>query len=135
LRYFVEDDPQQNIVQRAVDRIFESGEDLYFTPQVVREAWSVLTRPKTVGGYSQTKEEASHFLAETNKVFVLIHDVPEMHERWFELVKSYGVLGRQVHDAYHVATMMEHGLTFVLSLNARDFNRYAGISVVHPSEV
>jgi len=62
LRYFVEDDPAQAQLERAVDKIFDGGEDLYFTPQVARESWAVLTRRRTLAATGRTPEEASLFL-------------------------------------------------------------------------
>jgi len=133
LRYFVEDDPLQALVERAVDHIFDSGENIYFTPQVARESWAVLTRPKNVGGYAQTSSEASKFIEEAGLAFAFIPDVPDIYTRWIEIVKIHDVAGRQVHDAYHVAAMMTHGLTQILTLDERDFRRYPEITVANPA--
>jgi predicted nucleic acid-binding protein len=40
-----------------------------------------------------------------------------------------------VHDARLVAAMLAHGVPQLLTLNDRDFARYAGISVVHPRDL
>jgi predicted nucleic acid-binding protein len=51
---------------------------------------------------------------------------------WQDLVQRYGVSGKQVHDANHVAAMLEHGISQILTLDKRDFERYTEISVQQP---
>ena len=43
--------------------------------------------------------------------------------------------GIQVHDARLVAVMLVHGIENILTLNVTDFQRYPGISAVHPQKV
>lgn len=135
LRYFIEDDPHQPVVKSVVDRLFDNGQALAYTPQVVREIWAVLTRPKEVGGYGHTPSDASLFVGEVEKNFILLPDVPQIHANWLNLVTTHNVSGRQVHDANHVAAMMTHGLSHVLTLDDRDFKRYSAITVVHPADL
>ncbi len=128
----MEDDPLQGFVERTVDSVFAAGDELYFTPQVARESWAVLTRPSGVGGYGRSPSDAALFLGKVEKVFAFLPDRPEVYIWWLDLVKANEVSGRQVHDAYHVAAMMAHGLKKVLTLDKRDFGRYSGIEVVFP---
>lgn len=67
--------------------------------------------------------------------FMFKSDSPEVYLRWLDLVESYNVSGRQVHDAYHVAAMITHGIAKVLTLDKRDFNRHPGIQVVSPESI
>lgn len=48
---------------------------------------------------------------------------------------AHAVSGVQVYDARLVAVMKVHDVTHLLTLNDRDFARYSGITVVHPSQV
>jgi hypothetical protein len=51
-------------------------------------------------------------------------------------VRQYDVVGRAVHDAQLVASMLVNGITHILTLNGADFQRYvAEITVVHPREL
>jgi hypothetical protein len=43
--------------------------------------------------------------------------------------------GVQVHDARLVAAMLVHEVTYLLTLNKRDFMRYPGITVEHARDV
>lgn len=64
----------------------------------------------------------------------VLPDNANQFETWLRLVEANGVSGRQVHDASHIAFMLSHGIRHILTLDRRDFDRYApeGIVVVHP---
>ena len=68
------------------------------------------------------------------RLFVLLPDRPEIHAEWRSLVLAYAVSGVQVHDARLVAAMRVHGLERLLTFNVGDFNRYPGITAVHPQD-
>jgi len=61
--------------------------------------------------------------------FAFADDVPGIFDQWLALVRSYGVSGKQVHDANHVAAMLTHGMSCVLTLDTRDFARYREIEI------
>ncbi len=65
----------------------------------------------------------------------VLPDPPTLYDSWRRIVFDAKVLGKQVHDARIVAFMSGHGITHLVTLNPRDFSRYAGISVVHPSQL
>ena len=67
--------------------------------------------------------------------FRLLPDNERVHAEWRRLVVAHSVAGVQVHDARLVAAMVAHGVIRLLTLNDRDFTRYAGISAVHPREL
>jgi predicted nucleic acid-binding protein len=50
-------------------------------------------------------------------------------------VIQHQVVGRAVHDAQLVASMVVHGITHILTLNVPDFARYAEVTPVHPQQV
>ncbi len=54
---------------------------------------------------------------------------------WRKIVVAAGVSGIQVHDARMVAAMRVHGIANLLTLNAKDFRRFSGITVLSPDEV
>src|SRR5437762_2543004 len=51
---------------------------------------------------------------------------------WKELLQTYSVSGVAVHDARLVSVMLAHGVSTVVTLNERDFRRYAAISILTP---
>jgi len=64
--------------------------------------------------------------------FTFMDDVPGIFSTWEHLVKKYSVSGKQIHDANHVAAMLTHGISHVLTLDERDFRRYEGLIIVFP---
>lgn len=53
------------------------------------------------------------------------------------LLLQYSVVGRQVHDARLVAMMLAWQIESILTLNDRDFRRFApeGITIVTPASL
>ena len=49
------------------------------------------------------------------------------------LVIAHRVIGKSVHDTRLVATMNTFGITHLLTLNAKDFSRFTGITVLDPT--
>jgi predicted nucleic acid-binding protein len=132
IRFFSINDPQFAAVVSKVQSLLDGGDDICFTPQVARESWCVLTRPSEVHGFGQSPGGAQRIISEAARLFEYLPDNAEIYDRWLRLVSDLGISGRQVHDAYHVAAMMTHGITRIVSLDLRDFARYDGIEVVVP---
>lgn len=56
-----------------------------------------------------------------------------MADRLLALVDEIDCLGKQLHDANVVATMLAHGIDTLVTLNAADFARYEQhVSVLTP---
>ena len=63
----------------------------------------------------------------------LLPDCEAVYREWRRIVVQHGVLGVQVHDARLAAAMYVHGVSHILTLNVADFNRFSGLTAVHPS--
>jgi len=50
-------------------------------------------------------------------------------------VVQHAVLDVQVHDARLAAAMYVHHVSHILTLNVADFNRFSGLTAVHPAAV
>ena len=128
-------DPDYAIVRSAVDALVDRDEELCYAAQNLVEFWNVCTRPVAQNGFglstAATDERARIIEAELR----LLPDGDRVHLEWRRLVVRYRVSGSKVHDARLVAATLVHGVSNMLTLNDRDFGRYAGISVVHPRAV
>lgn len=51
LRLVNKKDPLHQIVQQAIEKLGQSGEDIVIVPQVLVEFWAVATRPITSNGW------------------------------------------------------------------------------------
>ncbi len=98
---------------------------LYLSGQVLREYIVVATRPEAVNGLGLAADRAidnarqfhdgANFLAEDGAV----------RDALFHLLETVPCSGKQVHDANIAATMMAHGIGVLVTLNPRDFERFA----------
>lgn len=134
LRYAVVDDALHRFVRPAVEQLQAAGHELGFCPQVARELWNSLTRPKTKNGFGLTPTESEQILNALEAIFEVWNDVPGIYMNWKSIVAEAQVSGVQVHDANIAAAALVHGATHILTLNDRDFDRYArfGLTPVHP---
>ncbi len=67
--------------------------------------------------------------------FELLPDSRDVHDRWRDLLLVHEVKGVQVHDARLAASMYVYGITELLTINVRDFQRFPQLRAVHPSEL
>jgi predicted nucleic acid-binding protein len=119
----------------AVEALLNSGEAVCIVPQNIVEFWGVATRPAQHNGLGLTPTEADQEVIRLETLLTLLPETPAIYSHWRQLVVAHAVSGVQVHDARLVAAMQAHGLTHVLTFNTTDFQRYAGITVVHPQDL
>ena len=137
LRYAQQTDAQHGLIVDAVDELLNRGETLHAGPQNLVEAYAVATRPVAGNGYGMTPQDAELMIQKLLAAFPLLPDHPDTFPLWLEQVQQFGVSGLQTHDCRIVAFMRAHGVTNLLTLNGKDFQRYAplGIVVVAPADV
>ena len=118
--------------ERALNSLRDASETLHITSQNLIELWAVMTRTVDENGLGFTVEQAAGELEAIKGLFVLLPDVP-LFEEWERLVKTYGVLGKNTHDARLVAAMRMHKIARILTFNTKDFSRYENLTVVDPA--
>jgi predicted nucleic acid-binding protein len=122
-------------VRGALRTLRSKGTTICFTPQNLAEFWNVCTRPSDRNGFGLSIAETNRRAQLIESTFTLLADNPQIHREWRRLVVAHSVMGVQVHDARLVAAMLTHRITHLLTLDARDFSRYPGITAVHPVEI
>lgn len=129
-------DPEYTLVEKATRSLARRGDFACYTQQTRREFWNVCTRPATANGWGMSTVETVEVLRILDHSFRYLPDRPAAGPEWDRLVRQYDVIGRAVHDAQLVASMLVNGITHILTLNDADFQRYRGeITVVHPRDV
>ena len=93
------------------------------------------TRPIAKNGFGLSSAETDERAKIIEAGFWFLPEDERVHAEWRRFVTQYAVVGVQVHDARLVAAMLVHGVSKILTLNDRNFLRYAGILVVHPRAV
>ena len=134
LRWSLKSDPQHEVIRRALDTLQVTKVILYVAPQTVAEYWNVLTRPANKNGFGFTPEEVEAETLLLEASFVVLEDSLTAYREWRRLVRDAKVSGVQVHDARLAALMISHGLTHLLTFNARDFARY-GVTPIDPATI
>ena len=121
----------------AVTPLLAQGEEMHLVPQCLIEFWGVATRPVPVGGLDLPPAIVQQEVARLKQLFSLLPDTSGIFPVWEQIVASFGVRGKQVHDARIVAAMQVHGISHILTFNTKDFLRYQtlGIAVVHPASI
>ena len=136
LRFLIEDDPRHPLVIATIDRLVERGDQLLYTPQVVRETYHTLMRPKTGNGLELSLEDSRDALTNLeDSPLTLLNDTPDVYLSWRDIVRTVEVRGRQAHDANLAAAMSAHGVSQLLTMDRRDFARYPGLAVLTPDSV
>jgi len=123
-------------IRQAIRALKRQGHTTLSCFQNRAEFWNVCTRPATArGGLGLTLDETRRRLRTIERITIMLPDAPEVYSRWQSLVSTHGVRGVQVHDARLVALMLFHEITHILTLNARDFERYSDITAIGPEEI
>lgn len=123
------------MIIRALKTLAGQGVRLCYTSQTLAEFWNVSTRPVDRNGFGLSVDETDQLARVIERDFEFLPDSRETHERWRVLLVANKVQGVQVHDARLAASMYVHGVGHLLTINIRDFRRFDGLRVSHPSEV
>jgi len=135
VRRSVLDDPGHHEVMAALNSLMRTGETVCITAQNLVEYRALATRPADANGLGYSSGRAAADLSEIEDAFAIAEEAPAIYPLWRDLVDRYAVIGRQVYDARLVAVMRTHGLTHLLTLNARHFRRFREITVVEPRDI
>ena len=117
--------PENAAAREALANLDARGTTMWISPQVLREYLAVVTRLQATAP-ALPMATAIADVRQFAVSFEVTQEGPEVFERLLDLLGTYPVAGRQVHDAHLVATMLVHGIGRLLTFNAGDFRRYAG---------
>ncbi len=108
-----------------------AGHPLWISRQTLREYLAVMSRP----GALTAPVPMAALIADVRSFesqFLVAEDGPAVTAQLLALLGSVPCLGKQVHDANIVATMLAHGIPRLLTHNVADFARFAGYITVLP---
>jgi predicted nucleic acid-binding protein len=137
LRFSDRSHPSYPVIRNAVKKLRQDGYKLQVASQNCVEFWNVVTRPIEKNGFGLTPDDAELKLRRIERLFPLFPDSHLIYSQWRRLVVTYRVSGVQVHDARLVAVMKANGASHILTLNVKDFTRYAneGIVPIDPNTI
>lgn len=108
----------------AINEWPAAGTTLYTSGQVLREYLSVATRPVAQNGLGLAREDAAANVRALRDRLRFLAEHERVHERLLALLDDVECLGKPVHDANIVATMLVHGIDAILTINVADFTRF-----------
>jgi predicted nucleic acid-binding protein len=128
-------DPQHQLIVMALSQLLSQGTTLHYMHQNIAELWNVMTRPIARNGLGLTVHETETEVRAIERGMTLLPDSEAVYQEWRRIILRYSVSGVQVHDARLAAAMYVHGVPHILTLNVADFNRFAGLTPLHPNQL
>ena len=120
---------------RILNEVPNQGVELCVSGQVLRECLVVSTRPVEANGLGLTLAAA----VGNNRAFAeratVLEETRGVANRLPRVAEAARCAGKALHDANIAATMLEHGVTRVVTANPQDLMRFEGIEVVPLSDV
>lgn len=124
---------QHLISRRFLAEAVANGVALWISGQVLREFAVQVTHPKTLI-QPLTAQELEAEVRSIRKAYRIANDTPRVRRELLNLIQTYDVRGKQIHDANIVATMLTFGIRHLVTFNVADFQRYADrITILTPS--
>jgi predicted nucleic acid-binding protein len=135
LRLSLPGGPYDEVVVSAVGRLVAEEATLFYTLQNAAEFWNVCTRPRDRNGLGLSLRETDRRLQLIEEQFLLLPETEATYARWRRIVMDCGVSAVQVHDARLAAVMNVMNVSHLLTLNPRDFQRFAGLTPIPPDDL
>src|SRR5436305_3391442 len=135
LRITKSNDPHHAAINQALHVLANQGSRLCYTSQSLGEFWNASTRPADKNGFGLSVAETDRLARVIERHFEFLADNKEIHDLWRSLLVKHHVVGVHVHDTRLAASMYVHGVGQLLTINVRDFRRFDGLRVLHPSQL
>lgn len=119
----VEVHPSHDAAAATVHRLMTQDSRLFISPQVCREFLVVLTR-QPIRGRRIDLDEALAALHPWTVACTVLDELEVVHRVCLDLVRRFGVHGKQIHDCNIVATMTTYDVRLLATRNPADFRRF-----------
>ena len=141
-RYFVDtnilltasdaDRSRHTVCRRLIESALTGVPRLFASGQVFREYLVVATRPKKNNGLGMLPKNALENVAAFRCCIHHLNENSGVADRLATLIRKHKLSGKRIHDANIAATMLEHGLKELITLNPGDFEVIREIEVIEP---
>ena len=123
-----EDSPFHDNVLNKFKEI-ASRNELWISRQILREYAVVVTRPGTVEKPLSPEIIASD-IENLKDTFHVADETEETTRILIELIKSYKITGKNIHDANIFATMTANSIRNLFTLNTGDFQKFNDLILI-----
>lgn len=107
----------------AIKAAHQSLRPIWISRQILREFIAARTRPQT---FSQplSPDVVIERIRYFEELFQVADDTATVTGLLIKLMRNFKIGGKQVHDANIVATMLAYNIPYLLTHNAKDFQRF-----------
>ncbi len=109
--------------EELVQRMWGSSVELCINRQVIREYIVQATHPNNLNP-ALTISQVMNQMEIITSLFRVADETVAVTNHLFQLLKTYPTLGKQIHDANLVATMLANQIDTLLTMNVSDFKRF-----------
>jgi predicted nucleic acid-binding protein len=103
--------------------VITTGYEVWISRQVLREYLVWVTRPDFLTKPIKAADAETH-LTKLRQVFKIADDTEAVTTKLLQLIKQYPTIGKPIHDANIVATMLVNSIDTLLTTNLKDFKRF-----------
>ena len=115
-------------VQKQFNSILNNNVEIWISRQILREYAVVMTRSEYVEK-PLNKIEVLDDLERWQKIFNVADETEDVTNCLMDLIKKYDLMGKKIHDANIVATMITKNIPELLTYNIGDFNVFEEIKI------
>lgn len=115
---------QHLLARQLVEQYHNNGYELWINRQVIREYLVQVTR----AGVLSTPLDIPQAIQRLYQIELVYHIADETHDvtkMLKSVIQQFPTVGKQIHDANIVATMLTHGIDTLLTLNVSDMKRFS----------
>jgi predicted nucleic acid-binding protein len=116
---------------RRLTNYRNSGKELWFSRQIIREYISVMSRPNAFP-ITPTRAGILQDIQDFQSTFLIAEDGSNVTDKLLDLFSSSNFGGKQIHDANIVATMQAYNIPNLLTHNVADFQRFSSLITILP---
>lgn len=120
--------------ETLIYKMWADDVELWISRQVIREYLVQVTHSRTFET-PLTSEAVLEQVQTIRTLFSVANETALVTTQLLDLIATYPVQGKQIHDGNIVATMLAYGIDTLLTLNASDFRRFEDrITLIIPEE-
>ena len=127
--------PHHPAAMTAVGSLVGAGRQLCISSQTIYEFLAVATRAVADRGLGMKQVNADAALSDLTSGIETLFDSAQVVQELRRLAIAHSIIGKSIHDARLVATMVVNGISHILTFNGSDFARFGQVSVIDPSTI
>ncbi len=117
--------------KKQLNTLIDRGAELWISRQVIREYLSCITREENLKPYLNNETILKEY-AELLENFSIADETDIVSNYLLSFFSKFIIVGKQIHDANIVATMLAYNIKHLVTKNSDDFKRFTEMIDVIP---